>query len=631
MCGIAGIVDFESKFISKEKVFAMQSCLTHRGPDGSGTYFSDHIALAHRRLSIIDLNTGSAQPMTRVHEGKNITLVFNGEIYNFRKLRDRLLNRGYVFKSDGDTEVVLYSYIEFGNRAWELFEGFFALAIWDERNEELTLVRDSLGIKPLYFSQNGKNALFASELKSILAVDEVKREMNPEAITNFFSHFYVPSPLSPVSGVSQIEPGQVIQIRKESIRSSFWWELEVSPCNLCTTRTDHMEHVCSEITSSVSSSLESDVPVGLLLSGGLDSHIVLQELIKLDQGPPNAITIGFKNGAFDESGEVLRSASSMKFTSEIFMVSNLDLAKDFDSIVHSSDTLNANFAAIAEFYIFKEVHSRYKVVLTGMGVDELFAGYQTYYADILAKKIPTPIAKLAKGIPNKLANIIPNIGSRYPLSWKFSKFIEGLSYPEIRRHFIWRTIFSEDEKKQLFGNNLDLFNNYDPFYFHERHVENLKGPASILQRLQYADFRTFCIDNANLLMDAMSMSHSVESRPPLLTNKMLSLAFTLPDHLKVSGGTGKAVLRQAYKDQLPKRVVSGKKVGLVSPVGEYLRNELRNLLIESINEIDDADLIDSDYVKQLAKQHLSRIQDHGYKLYLILVYLRWRRIFLKTT
>lgn len=628
MCGISGIVDFNRPTIPESLILEMQDCLKHRGPDGQGTFFSKNVGMAHNRLAIIDLVEESAQPMTREVESETVTISFNGEIYNYLAIRKELESTGHKFSTRGDTEVVLRCYLEYGELAWEKLDGFFALAIWDSRDKTLHIVRDPMGIKTVYYTSDADVMIFASEIKSLLRYPGLKKSVNTDALIDFFTHFYIPSPKTPLVSIKQVEPGQHVKFNQNGITKSNYWNLAVKTCSQCANNQDHFQHLRDELRVAVRSSLISDVPVALLLSAGIDSNIILSELMSESEDIVDTITIGFSNSNFDEAKKVRKIQKLQTFNNYQYFVADNEIESIFDDMVWHTDSLNANFAGLAEYFIFREAGKKFKVTLTGMGMDELFAGYSTYLADSLAIKYQRFTPSFIRHIAQRINPLIPNSGSRYPFSWLYQKFTAGSELPLEKRHFFWRSIFSGEELHKLLHNDSYIQNEYDPFREHLSHFRNLVGEASNLQRFQYADLRTFCFDNANVLMDGLSMAHGVEARPSLLSKRFVEFAFTVPDQLKRRRISGKYILREAYKDKLPNLVTKGKKVGLVSPVGILLRNELRELLVDSVNQISENSMLNKAFVMELLIEHLNEHKDHGYKLYLILVYLRWRKLLL---
>lgn len=628
MCGIAGVCTFEGIQIDKDILLKMQNHLVHRGPDGSGVYESSNIGLVHNRLAIIDLSNKASQPMVISINDSKIVLAFNGEIYNYKTLRSELIELGHVFLTESDTEVILIGYKQFGEDVWGKLDGFFSLALWDASAEVLYLVRDPLGIKPLYYFESENTIFFASEIKSLLASDSVPTELNPTSISDFFTHFYVPAPRTPFRSILQLEPGKFLKFTRQGSFLQTYWELEVKACSDCKSYEDHEIHLRKEVSIALEASLESDVPVTLLLSSGLDSSILLAELKKIEPlGEPRTLTVGFENKNFDERRQVTRLSRYINFSNNQVVVSDNNVQNFFDFMIWHSDALNANFANIPEYLIFREARSKSKVVLTGMGMDELFAGYSTYKADKLSNFYRSIVPLRLRKIFLYLVNYVPEGRKRYPMKWILTKFLEGSEMDELTRHFYWRTIFSESEKKELFGKNYALFHGHDPFSVHVNHAANLKGAPSEFQRKLYADLKTFCIDNANILMDGLSMAHSVEARPPFLSKRFVEFAYSVPDKMKLRRLTGKYILRKSYSDVLPRFITRRTKVGLVSPIDDLLRKDLLQVLISSIECMTDESLLNKEFVYKLLSEHLLYKKNHGYKLYLILVYLRWRMLF----
>lgn len=627
MCGIAGIIDFENYEIKQERLIAMSECLKHRGPDGDSNYLNKNIGVCHRRLAIIDLSIHGQQPMVEKKQIGELVISFNGEIYNHKELRVELQQKGHNFKSFTDTEVILKGFIEFGNSIWSKLEGFFAVAIWDTFTEKLVLARDSLGIKPLFYYSKTNTIVFGSEIKSILASGQFDASIDPISLSDYFSYFYVPGPKTIIKDVHQVMPGNFIEFSNQGSIIRQFWKLEINKKNCCSSYSDHEAHIREEVSIAIKSSLVADVPISLLLSGGLDSHIIMSELISLGIYDIEPITLGFEEKAYDESSIVLHSTKKMGIKPNIIRLNNTNCSEFFDQMITHSDFLNANFANLAEYQIFEEVSKKSKVVLTGMGLDELFAGYKTYQADVYMQNYKRFTPNFMKNTPLHFIPKLDILNSKYPINWTARKFFEASNFGSAKSHYWFRTIFSDWQKSKLFSEDFKAkLGNYDSFSPFSFHYDSLDPQVDSFDRILFADLNLFCIDNANLLMDAMSMRHGVESRPPFLSKRFVEFAFSLPSSQKFNKGIGKVSLRNSYKNLIPPRVLNGKKTGLVSPISRLLKSDLKDILLETVNEMSDYTLLNRKEVVKMTEIHLSGKADFGFELYLILVYLRWRKL-----
>jgi len=550
-----------------------------------------------------------------------LSIVFNGEIYNFRSLKRELEGYGHVFRSNSDTEVILYAYRQWGDAAWAKLDGFFALAMWDRATRTLTLVRDPFGIKPLFYAAQGTRVIFGSEIKALLASGRVALDVNLQSLSHYFTYFYTPGPEAIVSGVRQVGPGEAIAFTAGGHRAWKYWTLTPDDSLERASEDDVAEALRAECRIAVRDSLESDVPVGLLLSGGMDSNIILYELQKIGYPDIRAVTVGFREKSYDEAEDVAANLADAGLQGHTTFVEDHDAAQIFDRMIYHVDSLNANVANLAEWYIFRAAASQLKVALAGMGNDEMFAGYSTYLADEVRpyyRAIPGPLrAMLRSG-----ARHLPPSHRKYGYDFLARKFTEGAEFDAVKSHFWWRTVFSPDDKGQLF--RPDALRSIDPdaFPVYAAHHQSLAGGGE-KERLLYADMQMFCIDNANVLMDGLSMAFSVEVRPPFLSKRFVEFAYRIPYRMKIRGTQTKHILRKAYDGLLPDRVTKTRKTGLVVPLSQLLRQQLRGLAEESFAAAGKHPYLDAGYCRRLLSEHLSGRRDHSLPIYVLLNYFRW--------
>jgi len=628
MCGIAGIVDLSGAPVDTQTVHRMTRVLAHRGPDHEGFHFEPGVGLGHRRLSILDLSPSGNQPMS--NEDGSVWITFNGEIYNFQRLRPLLEAKGHRFRSASDTEVVLHGYEEWGEAVWERLEGFFALAVWDRAARRLVLARDPFGIKPLFYavgSDHGR-VVFGSEIKALLASGEVERTVNLQALSHFLTYSYTPGPDSIIEGVRQVPPGEIVTFTSAGKRPSRYWQLQLRENLEAMSESALGERVRDECRLAVKESLVSDVPVGLLLSGGIDSNIVLSELMAIGYPDIQSITVGFRQDSFDEAAVAERRLSGLGLRGRVTFVEDHKVDEIFDEMIYHLDCLSANVANLGEYYIFQAAAKHFKVALAGMGNDELFAGYPTYLADRVRpyyRWLPRPI----RGLLGALVRRLPPSGKKYGLDFVARKFTEGAEYDALKSHYWWRTFFTPEDKQRLFrpeaagGIELDAYPMYDRFY-------QALPDASVENRILYADLQMFCIENANILLDNLSMAFSVEVRPPFLSKRFVEFAFSVPYRLKLKRTTTKYALRHAYRRILPDDVLRRRKSGLVSPVSQLLRGPLRGLTEATFAAASKHPYLDPAYCQRLLQEHLTGRRDHGLMLYSLLTYFRWYDRFIES-
>jgi asparagine synthase (glutamine-hydrolysing) len=625
VCGIAGILNLDGEPVRRESVARMANAMAHRGPDDSGLYVQGSIGLGHRRLAIIDLTEAGRQPM--VDELTGNVLVFNGEIYNFPALRKELEASGSRFRSHSDTEVILHGFREWGSDLWDRLDGFFSIAMWVPDRAELYLVRDAFGVKPLYYFRSAETTAFASELKGLVASEVFRPQVSLQGLSDYFSLFYVPQPQTAIEDVWQVPPATEVVVSAQGSRVRQFWRPEFTGKFESLSVEAIQDRIREESGHAVLNSLLADVPIGTLLSGGLDSNIILYELLKANIDPIETLTVGFKAKAFDESHivtEVLRTAHP---NGAITFVDEVDVGGDFDSIVWHTDSLNANFAAIAEYQLFSAAQGRFKVALAGMGNDELFAGYSTYSADWLRREYRTFVSPKMRGIITRLTDWMPSDERKYGRKWMLRKFAQGseMEFPE--SHFYWRSILNASEKQALLPWVLDAGINPNPMPNFLRHYNALDG-FNDASRLLYADLQTFCIDNANVLMDAMSMAYSIEVRPPFLSKQYASFALEIPYNYKVHRFQTKKILRDAYRGRVHPSVTGAKKTGLVSPIAKLLKDDLFSRACHEFHSVEESSFLNPHVVKSNWKQFVAGRSELAFSLYLTLTYLTWRRLLL---
>lgn len=631
MCGINGIFikDQASKYIAE--IHRMNEVLRHRGPDDEGVYQDQDILLGHRRLSIIDLSKNATQPMS--NEDKTIWIVFNGEIYNFQSLRQELLNRGHLFHSRADTEVLIHGYEEWGTGLFNKLDGMFAFGLWDKKEKRLLLVRDGCGIKPLFYFFDGRRLIFSSEIKGILATNLVERKIHPQSLSNYLSLFYVPNPDTIIENIRQVPPGSFIafSIDAEPTGIKFWDLNTVDRSKQAFTSETQLYHQLREEASiAIKSALVSDVPISLLLSSGLDSSIILNELKHLGHSDIETITVGFQEDSYDESKVARRFAHDSGFKNTSFFMDELEVARLLEQIVYHLDMLNGNPCIFAEYFCYERAARRAKVTLLGSGNDELFAGYSTYLADRFRAyygMFPLFIRKWGAF----LAQYLPVSEKQYSFDYVAQKFTEGSLFQKAKSHYWWRTIFSDSEKQALFKDDFlqDHSIMIDSFYTHKKYYAQTQDMFSFEEQSLYTDFYLFLIDNANMKGDQLSMAFSLESRPPFLTKRFVEFAFSVPYQFKLQGRTTKYCLRKGYAQILPEYILQRKKQGLISPLGFLFKKEkMKAFLYDYLLSASLSEFFNSDYINYLLNRQIQGIQNNSYKLFVLLVFAIWKKHFI---
>jgi asparagine synthase (glutamine-hydrolysing) len=559
MCGICGIVDRGGP-VDRDVLEAMSAALVHRGPDSSGTYVDGGVGLAARRLAIIDIAHGD-QPIAG--EDGRVRVVQNGEIYNHRELRAELQAQGHRFATACDTEVLVHLYEQEGPSFVRRLRGMFAIALWDEAARRLLLARDPFGIKPLYYRAAGGRLSFASELKAL----DVPREIDLPALEAFLSFNSIPAPLTIFRQARKLPPGHLLLWRDGETTIERY--ARVGPRPEAELRTEGMEALAAELRErlrdSVRAHLISDVPVGVLLSGGLDSSALTALAAMESSEPVRTFSIGFEERSFDELGQARQVAARYR-TDHHELVVKPNAVELLPAIVAAFDEPFADSSALPTYLVSRLAAEHVKVVLSGEGGDELLGGYETYVADLLAERA----GGLARAL-RPVAERLPSTNGRVPLDYKLKRFTRGAHLPPLERHHAWKEIFSADARAELLAGRAS---GADPLAEHRRRFSETEG-AELLARLQDVDVGLYLADDLLVKTDRMSMTHSLEARVPFLDPAVAELAFALPTAYKVRGFAKKRLLRRALRPLVPREIVRGRKRGFSIPAAAWLRGELQ--------------------------------------------------------
>jgi asparagine synthase (glutamine-hydrolysing) len=555
MCGICGKVFFNrAESVDPSLIRDMATTMHHRGPDGEGTYVKQSIGLGHRRLSIIDLG-GGAQPIA--NEDGTVWIVFNGEIYNYLELRERLLQYGHVFKTNSDTEVIVHAYEQYGADCVSHLRGMFAFAIWDEKDRTLFLARDRVGIKPLYYSVTSRSLVFASEVKALLADQEVPRSISSIAIGRFFTHYYTAGDETPFEGVKKLPPGSTLTVRDGSVAIKQYWDLRFSRERLNLNLQEAALQVTERLKEAVRLHMISDVPVGFLLSGGVDSTALLSLAVKETGKRVASFTIGFDGHRFADERPFAKLAALHFGTSHYDLTINSRQFADFlPKYVWHMEELVCEPPAIALFYVSQLAAQHVKVLISGEGGDEAFAGYPQYRS--------VPLFEGVRGVMAPFEPILTAATTAYSLP-RVSRYTSLLRYG-FEDYYLSRssnplTWFNR-------GSGRDLAEVVRPLHEDTRRLD-------LVSRMLYVDTKTWLPDDLLVKADKMTMANSVELRVPLLDHELLEFAATLPSELKVRGRETKRVLKTAFRGLIPPEIIKRKKTGFPVPYDTWLRGELR--------------------------------------------------------
>ncbi|MDP3973572.1 MAG: asparagine synthase (glutamine-hydrolyzing) [Candidatus Daviesbacteria bacterium] len=597
MCGITGYVNLKSD-IDKKNLYNMLSQIRYRGPDDQGTYFDKYAALGIQRLSIIDLK-GGHQPIC--NEDKSIWVIFNGEIYNYRQLRQQLIRQKHIFKTKTDTEVIIHLYEQYGESFPKLLNGMFAFAIWDKNKHQLILARDPAGIKPLYFYQRGDELIFGSELKTILKYPKIIRKINLKALELYKYLGYIPTPYSIFQNIYKLDPGTTLIFSIQGIQKIKFWGLDVrfSPSNI-NLNLDHLLENTIRIQS------RADVPVGIFLSGGIDSSLIAYYLSRIKNRRLKTFSISFAEKDFDEAkyfNQVANVLNTEHFT-ESFNVS--DVLNLFPQITSKLDEPLADPSIFPTYKLCQFAAQNVKVVLSGDGGDELFAGYPTYPAHILAnivEKLPEQALKALIKILHKMPVSFKN----YPLSENLALFLAGLKLPLYQRHLVWMSIDKSFPQNDWYNSLSFLLS---------------KVSTNWQTRLQILDFLTYLTDDLLVKVDRASMYNSLEVRVPFLDPSIIEFAY-LTNQKHFNAFSTKISLRNLLKGKLPDEIVKRGKKGFGIPLAAWIWGPLNDLTYDHLKNSDLFDYFDKKMVWKSFKDHKDKRANLSKRLWTLVIFSSW--------
>lgn len=614
MCGIAGYTHI-SHNLPDGVLFAALRGLVHRGPDRQEGYRTPHISLGATRLRIIDIEHGD-QPM---HSADGAwTIVFNGEIFNHQLLRAELIERGHRFRTECDTEVVLEAYREWGAASFRRLRGMFAIGLWNEPERRLVLARDPSGIKPLYYRQHGGELFFGSELKCFFVHPEVPRQMDVDGMNLFLRLNYIPAPYTLIEGITKLRPGHVLEWHDRQIAIREFSNRGEQPERVPRNLAEASEELDELLKQSVSEQLVAEVPVGVWLSGGIDSSTITHYASMLSSRQLKTFSITFQGKSFDESAYIHQVAKHYGTDhTELDLSSNSDLVDVITDLSYYSDEPSADAGALPVWYLAKLCRRDVTVVLSGEGADELFGGYVTYQADRYRRMIsgiPRPLLRTASRCASWLRASDEKIGREY----KIKRFLEGSTLSAEEAHIYWNGTFGKDEKHRIFR-----FANPSAVTCL---LKNIRQDRSLSRFLDF-DFEYPLADSLLYKVDRMSMAHSIEARPPFLDQRIVNFAQSLPEDFKIRGSKTKVVLRELMRNRLPGDVLHRSKVGFDIPVHEWFRGVLRPLLLDTLSHdaLKQSGLFTPSAVQQLIDEHMSRKTNWGYHLWGLMTVMLWMK------
>ena len=626
MCGIVGKFNYKlQKAVPQSLIKKMCDKIAYRGPDDHGEYVQGPLGLGHRRLSIIDLSEKGHQPMATADGG--LWIVFNGEIYNFLELRKDLIKKGYSFKSDTDTEVILYLYREYGEGCLKHLRGMFAFAIWDTDASSLFLARDPIGKKPLFYYTNGESLVFASEIKSILEDNSIRRQINYEAFYDYFKYQYIPDPKTIYKNIFKLKPGHYLKCTKNGIEEKEYWDVSFKEDSSCTIE-QAKEQFLEILTESVKLRMISDVPLGAFLSGGIDSSGIVALMAGLQDHPVTTCSIGFDSEVYDEIRFARTVANLYHTDHNEFTVKNKaqqilkDLAFHFDEPF-------ADSSAVPTYYVCKLAREKVTVALSGDGGDENFAGYEKYYIDDIENRIRDRFPKwIRKSLLHSLAKILS--------PWNASMIRKGhtllntLSFDSDYGFYLTNTQFDQGLWNRVINQDTSRnIGDYDPFSV-TREYYNKADTDNHLSKIMYTDLKSYLPGDILVKVDRMSMAHSLEVRAPILDKNVIAFAASLPARLKYRQGEKKYIMKQAFSKILPHSILYRKKMGFSVPLDDWFKGELKELASSTLfsDESGLGNFFNMEEIKRIWETHQSEKRSYSAVLWSFLMFELWYQEFM---
>lgn len=634
MCGIAGYIRFGGLRPHETGMGrAMAELLSHRGPDDAGGYEDECASLGHARLSIIDPASGH-QPIC--NENRDVWVVFNGEIYNHAQLADLLRDRGHILRTRSDTEILVHLYEDHGEDFLEPINGMFAIALWDRRRNRLVLARDRLGIKPLYWSYDGSRVLFASELKSILCVPDVRRQVDVQSLCDYLTFGYVPAPRTIFENIHKLEPGMLAVVNAPGLVTRRYWDIPIANCGSKDTTASRSAHdtqtgeqgrwvdrFADLLDEAVQDQLVADVPVGAFLSGGIDSAVVAAAMSRHAHGRVMTHSVGFESHEHDERTAARITAQRLHSDHRELLVRG-NAAEALDQLVYSFDEPFADSSAIPMLYLSQVARSRVKVALSGDGADEMLAGYRRYrfdlYEDRLRDCLPGGLLRMAGWV----GHVYP-VGHRLPRHLRAKRTLQNIACDGATAHLRSVALMAGELPGLLLrADARRTLVDYDPFT-RGRDLYARSAGAPALNRLLYVDMKTLLPDDMLTKVDRASMAAGLEVRVPLLDHRLVALAASLPVQLKLDGARGKVVLRQIASRWLGQDIAERPKRGFDVPIDGWFRGPLRDMACDVLGSGHSfmREWIEPSVAQRLLQQHLGGLRNYGCVLWTMLCLERW--------
>lgn len=631
MCGITGWVNLEQSKTSRDHTEAvlhsMCERIVHRGPNSEGIWMDDTVALGMRRLSIIDLHTGD-QPV--YSEDRSIVVMMNGELYNYREVRADLEKRGHKFVTQTDTEIVPHLYQEYGDDFVDHINGMFAITLWDTRRKRLVIARDRFGEKPVYYGVFDGKLLYASEPKALLAHPSVKPELNLDAFRQYLSFDYIPAPQSIYKGISKLPAAHIMTVENGEVKIRRYWNLTFSKNGHTTSLEESAVELRDLLSDAVRMRLVADVPLGILLSGGIDSSAVAAFAVQHATEKVKTFSIGFEEDSFDETKFARQVAAHLGTDHHEEKLSAATAGDLISEIGTWLDEPLSDGSLIPTYLLARFVRKHVTVALGGDGGDELFAGYPMYYGHKVAGAYGAIPQFLRSGVIEPIVRMLPVSTKNLSFDYKAKRFVRSANYEAVIRHHSWFGSFSLDEQRPLLTENVRA-NGSGDIYIGPKNLLDICDATDEIERMQYLDMNFYMAEDILTKVDRASMAVSLETRAPFLDPRVGQFAASLPLDYKLRGNKGKYILKRAVKELLPKTILTRSKKGFGIPIAEWLKGRLNPLMHDllSSKRLREQGLFEPLYVETLIAEHEKGIASHHKQLWTLLVFQLWYDNFLK--
>jgi asparagine synthase (glutamine-hydrolysing) len=625
MCGIVGIVRNDKTDVDQTLLARMCAAIRHRGPDEDGFYLKGAVGLGMRRLSIIDLKSGQ-QPIH--NQDRTAWIVFNGEIYNYRELRDSLEKLGHTFYTNSDTEAIVHAYDQYGADCPKYLRGMFAFAIWDSRTQELFLARDRVGKKPLLYAQVNGQLIFGSEFSALLLHPQVGRDIDAEALHHYLSFMCVPAPLTAYRAIRKLEPGHSLRWRRGEIKIERYWQPDFSK-KLDISEQEAGERTIEILRDAVKVRLMSEVPLGAFLSGGIDSSAVVALMSEESSAPVKTFSIGFEEQDFSELHHARRVAEHVGADHHEFIV-RPDALEVLPLLVEHYGEPYADSSAIPTYYVARETRKHVTVALNGDGGDESFAGYERYAAMRLAERYHRIPALLRETVVRQAIGLIPSSETKRGRIRDVKRFIQAASLPKVERYLRWVSVFDSEAKQDLYTEDfrqqtggVSAAGMLDPWFARA-------NGSGIVDAALLTDIMTYLPNDLLVKVDIATMANSLEARSPFLDHHVIEFAASLPERFKLRGLTTKYLLKRMLKQLLPAENLDRRKMGFGVPIGHWLRGKLQPFLRDTLlaEASLNRGLFRPEAVKRLVELHTRGERDYAHQLWTLLMLELWFQRFI---